>query len=108
MFRKFVLAAALAAGGFAAVPTAASAGDVSVRVGVGSPGYYGGGYYEPAYHRGYRHRYRERPYYGYYAPRPRYYGYGPARPRCRVTTVRSWNGYRYVTRTREVCGRRYY
>ncbi|MFD1703806.1 hypothetical protein ACFSCV_12415 [Methylopila henanensis] len=108
MIRKFVLAAALAAGGFAALPTAASAGDVSIGIGLGGPAYYGGGYYEPVYHRGYRHRYdRPRPGWGYYRPQP-YYGYRPYRPRCRVTTVRSWNGYRYVTRTREVCTRRSY
>jgi hypothetical protein len=105
MVRKFIVAAALAAGGFAFAPAPASA-DIAIGVGVG-PGYgYG---YTPVYHRGYRHGYyrpwRPRPYgyRSYYAPRPYY-----ARPRCRVTTTRYWNGYRYVVRTREVCGRRYY
>jgi hypothetical protein len=104
MFRKFVLAASLAAGGLALAPNAANA-DVSIGVGVGpSYGYYGG--YDRVYHRGWRHR----PYrYGYYGG-PRRWGYGrPYRPRCRTVTVRSWNGYRYVTRVRETCSpRRYY
>ncbi|MFD1333519.1 hypothetical protein ACFQ4O_16075 [Methylopila musalis] len=111
MVRTFVLAAALALGAVAAAPTAASAGDVVIGVGLGGPAYYGGGYYEPVYHRGYPH-YGPRRDYGprrYYAPAP-YYGYRAQRPRCRVTTVRSWDGWRYVTRTREVCSapRRYY
>ena len=102
-----------AAGGLAAAP--ASAGDFAIGVDV-RPAYSGGSYYggyEPVYHRGYRHdgrrygygyRYAPRP---YYRPRP-YYGYRPYRPACRTVSVRSWNGYRYVTRVRETCGRRSY
>lgn len=102
MFRKFVLAAALAAGGFAVAPTAASAGGVSIGIGVGPV--YGG--YAPIYHRGHRHGYYR---YGYYGPRPYRWGhYRPVRPACRTVITRYWNGYRYVKRVRENCGRRYY
>jgi hypothetical protein len=99
MFRKIFLAATLAAGAFAAAPAPASA---QVYLGIGGPGYYRG------YDRGPRYRhYRgyDRPYY-----RPRPYGFydGPRyRPRCRLVTRRYWDGYGYVRRTREVCGRRW-
>ncbi|GLK67677.1 hypothetical protein [Hansschlegelia plantiphila] len=104
MFRNLALAATLAAGGFAAAPAPASAG-IYVDAGGGYGGYYrhrpyyGGGYYRPRPYGYYAPRYRPRPY-GYY--RPAY------RPACRLVTTRFWNGYRYVTRTREDCRRRYY
>ena len=101
MFRKFVLAAALAAGGAAAAPTAASAGDFSIGIGVGPV--YGG--YSPVYHRNYRHGYYR---YGHYRPRGHRWGYYRPRPVCRTVITRYWNGYRYVKRVRENCGRRYY
>lgn len=98
MFHKLALAAALAVGGFAATaaPTAAPA-SAQLYIGVGGP-HYGYGYRHRPYYRGY-----DRPYYrGYERP---YYGYG--RPRCRIVARRVWNGYRYVVREREVCGRRW-
>lgn len=118
MVRTFVLAAALGAAGLAAAPAAASAGGLSIGVDVAPVGYYGDGRYGGGYavieHRGYRHGWDDRPRwrddrprfgYGFYRPRP-YYGYRE-RPRCRIETVRSWNGYRYVVREREICGRGY-
>lgn len=114
MVRNFIIAAALAAGGLAAVPAGASADSLSIGVDVSPVGYYGDDGYRSVEHRGYRHRddrrWRDdrRPYgygYGFYRPRP-YYGYRE-RPRCRIESTRFWNGYRYVVRQREVCRRGY-
>jgi hypothetical protein len=92
MFRALTVAGVLAAAGFAATPAPASA---EIYLGVG---HYGRPHYRPYYGYGYRPYYRpHRPYY-----RPAY------RPRCVIKSTRYWNGYRYVVRSREVCGRRYY
>ena len=88
MIRKLVLAAAAVVTlglGSAAAPDKAEAG-VAVGFSFGHPGYYYGGpvYYHSPRYRTYRRAYRYREV-------------------CRTVRVRSWNGYRWVTKVRRTC-----
>ena len=90
MIRKFVLAAALAAGGLMAAAPAqpASAG---VYIGVGGPYY---GYHRPHY----------RPYYRpYYRPAYRPYGYYRPAYGCRTVVRTYWDHGRRVTVRKRAC-----
>lgn len=94
-------AAALGLGALTVAP--AQAQGISVTIGSGYGGYGYGGYHRPAY--GYYPArrpvyYRPAPVYRAYPryARPVYYA-----PRCTIRTSRSWDGYGWVIRKREVC-----